>query len=96
MKKIISSVVVICMILALCVSLCSCDAVKVKDFQKDTLDALETAYANTALGIKAADTGFEKIAEQALKDGFLRVRIDGEMYSLDETPALDKKKKQNI
>ncbi|MBR6787710.1 MAG: excinuclease ABC subunit UvrA [Clostridia bacterium] len=37
-----------------------------------------------------------KLMEQALKDGFLRVRIDGEMYSLDETPKLDKQKKHTI
>ncbi len=37
-----------------------------------------------------------KLLEQAQKDGFLRVRIDGEMYPLDETPALDKQKKHTI
>ena len=37
-----------------------------------------------------------KLMEQALKDGFLRVRIDGEMYELDDTPALDKQKKHTI
>ena len=37
-----------------------------------------------------------KLLEQALKDGFLRVRIDGEMYELDETPKLDKQKKHII
>ena len=37
-----------------------------------------------------------KLLEQALKDGFLRVRIDGEMYELDETPKLDKQKKHTI
>ena len=37
-----------------------------------------------------------KLLEQALKDGFMRVRIDGEMYPLDETPALDKQKKHTI
>ena len=37
-----------------------------------------------------------KLLEQALKEGFLRVRIDGEMYELDETPKLDKQKKHTI
>ena len=37
-----------------------------------------------------------KLLEQALKDGFMRVRIDGEMYPLDETPKLDKQKKHTI
>ena len=37
-----------------------------------------------------------KLLEQALKDGFMRVRIDGEMHPLDETPKLDKQKKHTI
>ncbi len=31
-----------------------------------------------------------------LQKGFSRVRVDGELYDLDATPALDKKKKHNI
>ena len=46
--------------------------------------------------VRARKGEHTKLLEQALKDGFLRVRIDGEMYSLDETPALDKKKKHTI
>jgi len=34
--------------------------------------------------------------EAARKSGFVRVRIDGELYDLDDTPALDKKKKHSI
>ena len=30
------------------------------------------------------------------RKGFSRVRIDGEMYDLDDTPALDKKRKHHI
>ena len=38
-----------------------------------------------------------KLLEQALKDGFIRVRIDGENYDLsDGIPELDKQKKHNI
>ena len=46
--------------------------------------------------IRARKGEHAKILEQALKDGFMRVRIDGEMYPLDETPLLDKKKKHTI
>ena len=46
--------------------------------------------------IRARKGEHAKILEQALKDGFMRVRIDGEMYPLDETPPLDKKKKHTI
>ncbi len=34
--------------------------------------------------------------ESARKNGFVRVRIDGELYSIDEIPPLDKKKKHSI
>ncbi|MDO5328161.1 MAG: excinuclease ABC subunit UvrA, partial [Clostridia bacterium] len=37
-----------------------------------------------------------KLLEDARKSGFVRVRIDGDMYELDETPALDKQKKHQI
>ncbi len=38
----------------------------------------------------------QKIFEDARKNGFSRVRVDGEMYRLEETPELDKKKKHSI
>lgn len=34
--------------------------------------------------------------EAARKAGFVRVRIDGQLYDLDDTPGLDKKKKHTI
>jgi len=37
-----------------------------------------------------------KLLEDALKSGFVRVRIDGEMYELDDTPPLEKQKKHHI
>ena len=37
-----------------------------------------------------------KLLENALKSGFIRVRIDGEMYETDDLPKLDKKKKHTI
>ena len=37
-----------------------------------------------------------KLLEDARKDGFVRARIDGQTYDLDETPALDKQKKHTI
>ena len=46
--------------------------------------------------VRARKGEHTKLMEQALKDGFLRVRIDGEMYPLDETPKLDKQKKHTI
>ena len=37
-----------------------------------------------------------RLMEDALKRGFVRVRIDGEMYELDDLPQLDKKLKHTI
>ena len=37
-----------------------------------------------------------RLLEDARKGGFVRVRIDGTMYELDDTPPLDKQKKHSI
>ena len=37
-----------------------------------------------------------KVLEDARKAGFVRVRIDGDQYELDDVPALDKKKKHEV
>ena len=37
-----------------------------------------------------------KLLEDAQKRGYVRVRIDGELYELDDLPTLDKKKKHTI
>ena len=38
----------------------------------------------------------EAVFEELKKNGFARVRVDGEMYLLEETPELDKKKNHSI
>ncbi|NLN17691.1 MAG: excinuclease ABC subunit UvrA [Firmicutes bacterium] len=38
----------------------------------------------------------KKLLEEIRKDGFVRVRIDGEMYEIDEAPELDRNKTHNI
>jgi len=38
----------------------------------------------------------EKVIEQAKKSGYVRIRVDGNMYSLDEDITLDKNIKHNI
>ena len=37
-----------------------------------------------------------RLMEEARKAGFVRVRIDGAMYELEDTPPLDKKKKHTV
>ena len=46
--------------------------------------------------IKAEKGMHEKIFADARKSGYARVRVDGNMYSLDEEIALDKNKKHDI
>ena len=38
----------------------------------------------------------EKLMQDALKSGYLRVRVDGEVYELDDPPRLDRQKKHTI
>ncbi|KKP36704.1 MAG: excinuclease ABC subunit A, excinuclease ABC subunit A [Candidatus Peregrinibacteria bacterium GW2011_GWF2_33_10] len=39
---------------------------------------------------------YQKVFERVKKDGFVRVRVDGEVYSVLELPELDEKKKHSI
>jgi len=39
---------------------------------------------------------YARLFERLLREGFLRVKIDGQMYDLDQPPALDKYKKHDI
>ncbi len=38
----------------------------------------------------------EKVLEEAKKNGYVRVRIDGETYDINDTPALEKNKKHTV
>ena len=46
--------------------------------------------------IRAKKGEHVKVFEDARKSGFVRVRVDGDMYEVDDVPALDKKKKHSI
>ncbi|MBQ9307153.1 MAG: excinuclease ABC subunit UvrA [Clostridia bacterium] len=46
--------------------------------------------------IRAKKGEHRKVLEDAQKSGFVRVRVDGEIYDIDETPSLDKKKRHTI
>ncbi|MDP8285935.1 MAG: excinuclease ABC subunit UvrA, partial [Candidatus Electryonea clarkiae] len=39
---------------------------------------------------------YRKLFKDIERDGFVRVRVDGEMYSIEEVPTLDKQKKHSI
>ena len=76
-----------------------------KEIRQQTVDQMVDAVQKFPEGtrmqvlapvVRARKGEHAKILEDAQKSGFVRVRIDGEIYDLDETPALDKKKKHNI
>ena len=46
--------------------------------------------------IRAKKGEHVKVFEEARKAGFVRVRVDGEIYEVDDVPALDKKKRHSI
>jgi len=76
-----------------------------REIRQQSLDEIVAAVLSMPEGsriqllapiVRARKGEHVKLLEQALKDGFMRVRIDGEMYPLDETPPLDKQKKHTI
>ncbi len=64
----------------------------------DKISAMETGTKLMLLApIARSKKGeFKKEIADLAKKGFQRVEIDGELYSLDEVPSLDKNKKHNI
>ena len=76
-----------------------------KEIRQQTVDQMVDAVQKYPEGtrmqvlapvVRARKGEHAKILEEARKSGFVRVRIDGELFELDDTPALDKKKKHNI
>ena len=76
-----------------------------REIRKQTVDEMVDAVLRQPEGtrmqvlapiVRAKKGEHARLLESARKNGFLRVRIDGEMYELDDTPALDKKKKHFI
>ena len=76
-----------------------------KEIRQQTIDQMVDAICAYPEGtrmqvlspiVRARKGEHVKLLEEARKSGFVRVRIDGEMYELDDTPDLDKKKKHTI
>ena len=76
-----------------------------KEIRQQTIDQMVDAICTYPEGtrmqvlspiVRARKGEHVKLLEEARKSGFVRVRIDGEMYELDDTPDLDKKKKHTI
>ena len=76
-----------------------------KEIRQQTVDQMVDAVLSYEEGlrmqvlspvIRAKKGEHVKVFEDALKNGFSRVRVDGEQYSLEEPPQLDKKKRHTI
>lgn len=76
-----------------------------KEIKQQTIDQMvdrlmafpeRTRLTVMAPVIRARKGENTKLLEDLQKSGFVRVRIDGEMYETGDTPALDKKKKHTI
>jgi excinuclease ABC subunit A len=64
----------------------------------DRILALPDASRLLILGpvIQDRKTEGDRVFEQVRKQGFVRARVDGELYDLDEAPSLDKYKRHTI
>ncbi len=76
-----------------------------KEIKQQTVDQMTDAMMALPEGtklqlmapvVRARKGEHVKLLEDARKAGFVRVRIDGDMYELDDVPALDKQKKHQI
>ncbi|MDO4837868.1 MAG: excinuclease ABC subunit UvrA [Clostridia bacterium] len=76
-----------------------------KEIKQQTVDQMVDAVLQYPEGtrlqvlapvVRARKGEHAAVLEKARKSGFVRVRIDGAMYELDDTPDLDKKKKHTI
>ena len=76
-----------------------------KEIRQQTVDQMvdamctypeRTRFQVLAPVVRAKKGEHVKVFEEARKAGFVRVRVDGEMYEIDDVPALDKKKRHSI
>ena len=76
-----------------------------KEIRQQTVDQMvdqvllqeeETRMQVLAPVVRGRKGEHSKLMQDFMKQGYVRVMIDGEMYELDDTPTLDKKKKHDV
>ncbi len=76
-----------------------------KEIRQQSIDQIIDSILEIPLGtkfiilapiVKSKKGMHEKVFEDARKNGYVRVRVDGIMYDLTETPVLDKNKKHTV
>ncbi len=79
----------------------SCGKPIEKQTSSQIIEMIETLPAGSrfmilAPVVRSRKGEYTQMLEDVRKKGFVRARIDGTLYELDETPALDKKKKHDV
>ena len=76
-----------------------------KEIKQQSVDQIVDQLMEQPLGtkvqllapvIRARKGEYQKVFDDARKNGYVRVRVDGNLYDLEETIKLDKNKKHNI
>lgn len=76
MKKILSLLLVLCMIITSCVLFSSCAKVSTKDVEKDPQATLSEAIQNTSASFFTDETNANKVIDEALKSGSISVLFE--------------------
>ena len=84
MKKLLSIVLVLCLLLTGCLAFSSCAKVKPKDVEKDAQAVLSEAMKNTTSEFFSDDAGLEKVINSAFKGGSVTVSFEGDKDLLGE------------
>lgn len=77
MKKVLSFLLVLCMLASCCMAFTSCDGIDAKAVEKDPQTALDDATSNRMEEFLSDDAGMGKIIYEALKSGSLALDFEG-------------------
>ena len=102
MKKLLSIILVLSMLLTSCILLASCGDVRAKDVEKDAYTTISAAMQNTSESFFANDAKAEKALEKALKCGALSFSFEsdelmgGDLTKIGETLYVDTKNEKLV
>lgn len=94
MKKILSVVLVLCMLCMACFFFTSCDKVSLSDVKKDPYTALNSALSNATEGFFTDDAGVGKVLQKTQDAGAFSVMVEsdtlmGDITKISETVYVD-------
>lgn len=97
MKKILSAVLAVCMLVSACLVLTACDEVSARKVRKDPAGTISEAFENALSQFFGDDAGAQKTLEKALKKGSVDIKLasdvlmGGELTEINEILYLDEK-----